>query len=623
MILHKNRVEKYCVIHGKNPDAITCTAVGEFCRQVRICEGSDLKVYDFEPIEHFDGRVFICPDDEQLKPYGLTVPRETFREDAFYIKISGNIAVIDGGRLGKLYGVYEFLERYFGVRYYTYKDTRTPHTADIIAEDTEINFTPGIRYRDLYGHDSRYDARIRSRFRSTAETDPLSMANYGVETLWATPSCHTVDRILLQHDDPEYGYDKHPEYFSYLPKYGKRIFRLHNDLGFPYGDGEICWSNKEVRAIITERVKNWIIDSPKARIFAIDQNDYNCYCECPECTALAKKYGKNGELRWSAPVVDAVNDIARRIKEWQKTDERVKDREIIIETFGYLYGRQAPIGIKAEDNLMIRLCTNPCYHHFIEDETCAYNVDFKTIIDEWKEVTHKLWIWSYPGNFYWYTNYVPSLKTMQNHMKFWNDSGIEGLFMEFFDEPNYIGPFYEVRQYLYARCMYNPDFDFKAELKMVMEYFYGNCAPFMLEFIKRYDENCEKVEWQHYYCSETYYKECYTDEFIEVGTSLFETALKQADNARVRAAVRREYAFFKFLKMYVSTRGKDYGAMQEVLDEFKDLEINFQMLDRFVDNYYGGEVTDWFRPEIEKRNLNNMKAHISELAEKYGVKKDD
>ena len=54
---------------------------------------------------------------------------------------------------------------------------------------------------------------------------------------------------------------------------------MNGDYGFKWGEGEICWTHPEVIDILTERVKQWVLNEPRMRIFSITQNDYANYCE--------------------------------------------------------------------------------------------------------------------------------------------------------------------------------------------------------------------------------------------------------------------------------------------------------------------------------------------------------
>ncbi|MBQ8309179.1 MAG: DUF4838 domain-containing protein [Clostridia bacterium] len=603
MFLHRNGRSTYYVIYGSAENSVLQNAVSEFCYFVRLCFGQDLQASNIIPVEKYESYVLIGADDEVLNAFGVTLPREKFGEDTVYIGVKGNAVVIDGGKRGLLYAVYEFLHKYFGCRFYLPEQIKTPVTKDVELQEGEYLYTPAISFREVYSYDSRSSREFRARTFQTNEVDPLSMSNCGVEKLWSTPGCHTVDQLLLPVDDPEYGYDKHPEYFSYLERKGKRYASFEYRKNMKWLEGEICWTNSEVIEIITERLKRWILDSPRSRAFSITQNDFGEHCECPECKRLAYEHGKDGEPRWSAPIVYALNKIGKNIKEWQKTDERVKNREIFVESFAYIYGKEAPIGMELEDNVMIRLCTSYCLAHASDDENCAFNREVRRICGEWSKVCKKLYLWTYPNNHNWYGSYTPLLKHAQSHIKYFAGLNVYGLFNEFSDFGKRVGPLYAVKQYMLARLTWNPDIDCEAEWKEAVEYLYEDAAPYILEVEKRYFENCENIPNFHHLGSQSIMKDYYTDEFLDIATQLYEQALKHAKKARIRLLVRKEYFYLKWTKMFLH-RGTNYAEMDELLEEMDELELHegLPKADLFKQHYYGGEKSDWFLESILIRN---------------------
>lgn len=611
MKLFKNSQATFGIIYSGNAQAIDNHAVSEMALFIRRCEGGDIRVYPFKPTYEYENYMCIGADDDVLEQFGVRVPRETFTDDTVYILVKDNVVVLDGGKRGQLYAVYEFVERFMGVRFYLPEEMKAPKVKDLEIPDCEIVYTPKIRFRNLYSNDMRRDRDFCVRHRMNTENDPLNMENYGGSANWAKPDCHTTFQNLLPPEDPEYGFDKHPEYFSYIEAQGKRVARRHMDYGFPWGEGEICWSNPEVIEILTERVKQWVLNEPRMRIFSVTQNDYGTYCECPKCKELAYKHGKDGKPRWSAPIVYSVNQIARNIKAWQQTDERVKNREILLETFAYLYGKEPPVGMQVEDNVIIRNCVSFCWLHDTYDETCPYNKVLRRNFEGWKAIAKNMYIWSYPQNHAWYIAYNLVLTTFRNHVKYLAEQGVMGVFEEM-GAAGRVGPLFPVKQYMYARLTWNPDIDFDGEYREAMEYFYGEAAPYLMEIERRLLEMSKTLKDYHPHNSHTILKQHYTDEFLETATQLYEVALTRVKTARHKLAVRKEYAYLKWTKMYLN-RGKDYAEMQRVLDEFEELEIHFSKVEMFKKHYYGGRKNDWFLTEIEERNLKNEYNRLQEL----------
>ncbi len=599
-------------VYGNNPDPVDDNAVYEYALFMRLCTAQDQKVYAQIP-QSASTFVFIGADNAEAKKLGVRVPREQFKDDTVYILVRENYVVLDGGCRGKLYAVYEFLERFMGVRFYAPEHYKTPRATNVCIEDCEIMYTPQIEFRSVYGYDVRWDREFCARVRCNSEAVRTGLKHYGGALKWSNPGCHTTFDYLFRPEDEETGFAKHPEYYSFRKDKNARVGRHHTDYGFLWGEGEICWSNPDVIDILTERIKVWVLDNTETEIFSVSQNDWPEHCECEACTKLAEKYGKDGELRWSAPVVYALNEIARRIKAWQQADERVKNRRIFLETFAYQYSTMPPVGLRVEDNVIIRLCTHECcFYHTLDDKTCPLNRQFALSIEGWKEIAKHIYVWDYANNHTFHIAFNTILNVIQKNVQYLAQNNVMGIFEEY-QGGDRLGTWFFVRQYLYARALWNPDLDFQAEYKEAMEFFYEEAAPYLMEVERRFQENTNALENFHPGLAYTILAEHYTPEFLESATQLFELALTKVKREVVRLRVRKEYACLKWTKMYLN-KGKDYFEMDAVYNELEALDIHFPKMDSFKNHFLGGKKNDLYLPEIEDRNRKRELQKLQELS---------
>ncbi len=611
------------VLYSHKADTVDKTAVGEYCLFLHYCTECDPHAYRVLPSAFTE---FVClgTENEFARYFGIDVPKEKFKDDTVYIRVKGNVVVLDGGKRGKLYAVYEFLERFLGVRFYSPQDYKTPHIENLEIPDCEIIYTPPIRFRELYAYDLRWDNAFSARLRNNSENYPLGLDAYGGSLMWAFPKSHTTLTRLMPPEDKKNGFAAHPEYYAYRKDKGCRVCRHHTEFGFPWGEGEICWTNPKVRKLLVEKMKQWILDEPDMEIFSLSQSDYLEHCECEECEALAIKHGLNGEPRWSAPIIDAVNHVAREIRKWQKNDGRVKGRIIYIETFAYHYATDAPIDLPVENNVLIRFCgAHKCNFHRM-DEECKSNELLRKAFEEWNKIAKNIYVWTYPNNHCMSIAYNSELRVYQNHVQYYADKGIWGIFAQF-DNTRYrgVGPWWEVRQYLYAKILWDPYLDFDKEYREAMEFFYGDAAPYLMEVERRYIESLEEYDNKckkeknnpglHLPVAYTILPEYYSEEFIQAAENLFEIALSKVDTQKLQYRVRREYAYLKFIKMYLH-KGVNYDEMQKVLDEFDSLGIEFENVERFREHFFGGRKDDLFLPEIEDRNREALREKLMAIA---------
>ena len=466
---------RFCsaLVYNKERDSADVIAINEYALFLHYCTEKDQPNFMREPVG-FESYVYLGTKNNRAKERGVVVPYSLFEEDTIYILVKDNFVLLDGGKRGKIYAVYEFLERFLGVRFYAPNAYKTPLHKDINIPECEILYTPKIKFRELYSPYMRWDNAYFIRLRGNLEEYALSCENAGGGVKWAKPKSHTTFGKLMVPEDSETGFAKHPEYYSFRKDKNARVGRHHHEWGFPWGEGEVCWSNPQVVEIMTERLKSWILDEEDSEIFSITQNDWNDHCQCPECEKIAKRYGKDGEPRWSAPMIYAINKIARSIKEWQKTDQRVKDRKILIDTFAYHYSLQPPIGLDMEDNILLRITMHDCcYYHSIEDANCPLNAYFLDAFNGWKNIAKQLYIWDYPSNQTFEVAFDPTFFMIQNNIRFFAENNVVGVFEELENDSRYmIGPFIQVRNYLLAKLLWNPDLDVEAEKKEAIEFFY-------------------------------------------------------------------------------------------------------------------------------------------------------
>lgn len=576
-------------------DELTIRAINEFCLFIRKCTEKDQPVATrYDPSQNY----VVIGENLRLVDDIVKVPYEKFKDDTAYFKIQNNLVLLGGKKRGILYSVYEFFERMLGVRFYAPENYLTPRHADLSLPDTEFLYTPAITFREVYSPDFRWNREYSARNRGNSENSPYKLADMGGGALWALPNCHTTFKNLLNPQDEEFGFAAHPEFYSYRKDKGCRVARISGG----WGEGEICWSNDKAIEIMTERLKEWILSQPDKEIFSISQNDWETHCECPECEKTALKYGENGEPRWSAPLIVAINKIAVKIKEWQKTDDRVKNRKIILETFAYKYSTLAPVGVKAEDNVMIRLCTHECcFNHAIEDDTCPINREFVKALNGWEKIASMIYVWDYATNSYFDVAYNTVMKVLPKNIKYFAKHKIVGVFEEFCGS-RFSGLFPQIRQYMLGALLWNPDMDYEEELKKAFDFFYGRVGKYVLETEKLFWKFTDEDKSFHPRLAYTIYKEQYPEEFLTRATELFEKAVAEAETEEIALRVKRDYVCLKFIKMYINRAEMPVEEIKKVTDEFDRLGTSFGKLQMFKEHCFEGKLSDFFLSEIELRN---------------------
>ena len=297
-VLMQDRKPKCSIVITKNADVAQKYAASELATYLGKIGGgtapniSKSKQADLYPI------IFHLTDDSELEPEGFKLDSNKKR-----LLISAKAPV------GLLYGAYEVLKRYGGIRWlYPGADGEYYKIKDIISIP-QINkvFNPDFEFRtgNNIGNTKncrkwvlRNNMRLigpHNRMKRFREFAPLIMEGYQCFTrLLAGIGVDTNDYSQLR-PRLEKLYKTHPEYFP-LHK-GKRIFLL-NKRGRT--DRQICTTNKDVREIMARNLSRQIkekVPTAKDGRFWLAPADGTLWCECPACKAVDSKNDiKNGYI---------------------------------------------------------------------------------------------------------------------------------------------------------------------------------------------------------------------------------------------------------------------------------------------------------------------------------------
>lgn len=380
-------------------------------------------------------------------------------DDGFRIVARPPHLVIAGsGVRGTLYGAYELLERYGGCRWYASFHTVVPRRGRLAVpaalDDTQI---PAFVMREPFWYDM-FRGDFAARSRANGNRMELAEKHGGKIRFGAGLSVHTFYRLM----SPEEFFADHPEYFSEID--GRRVADR----------AQLCLSNPEVLRICTERMLERIRRDPTAKLYSLSQNDWYGYCTCAECRALDEREGTP-----AASMIHFVNQVAAEIEK--------EFPDAWIETLAYQYTRTPPKTIRPRHNVVPRLCTIECDFSLPLDRSPhPQNIRFVEEIQGWSAVTDKLYIWDYTTNFAHYLGPHPNFASLQGNVQFFRDHRVVGLF----EQGAYQGrhaEFAELRAWVLAKLLWDPDQDIEALYDDFFAGYYGQAAP----LVRRYWEELQ------------------------------------------------------------------------------------------------------------------------------------
>ena len=367
------------------------------------------------------------------------------------MRVKGGRLLLAGGRpRGTVYAVYRFREEQGGVRWWAPWATDIPHRPSLRVSELNVRSRPAFEYREPFWW-AGFDAQWKAHNGANGENHPIPEALGGC--IKYKGFAHTFYPLV----PPDKYFAPHPEWYSLIN--GKRT----------HENAQLCLSNPELRDFVVLRVKEWLRESPEDKIISVTQNDCAGACECPNCKAIDDAEGSP-----SGSMVAFVNYIAEKIEP--------EFPDVAVDTFAYQYTRHPPKTIKPRPNVIVRLCSIEC--NFREPLDHPSNAAFLADLATWSQMCHRLYVWDYVTDF---SNYVlphPNWFVLGPNVRLFQQYGVKGVF----EEGAYAGPgeeMAELRSWVLAQLLWNPQSDDRALTKEFLRGYYGNGAG---DIIERYLE---------------------------------------------------------------------------------------------------------------------------------------
>lgn len=371
------------------------------------------------------------------------------------IKNDGYAMLVDGGNLyvtgaldrGTLFGAYDFLEKYLGVR--TYGGVTYPEKQEMYEIKDNFRVDIPADLRTVYSTPVMYRRTSWTAVNDGWAYFPMWDCYNSSEIKFAGEGCHTIGRLA------ETG-----GYLSPIP----------------------CLTDENIIQTVMKNVRIELEKNPNARYISVSQNDGVSHgCRCKNCRAVEEEEGSP-----SGPWIRLVNRIANDIKDDYPN--------VLVETLAYTYTEKPPKITKPAENVAIRLCTyNCCFAHALDDPDCPRNAAFIDTIKGWSEICDHLMIWTYSANFQAGDNgdkngFAPNFRVILKNVKFFVDHKVEAIYIEGVQHPeNQVSTVMgELRAYLWGRAMWRPDMteeEFTAYTDDFMKYYYGDAGPLLLKYI--------------------------------------------------------------------------------------------------------------------------------------------
>ena len=461
------------IVNAVTPEKISfIVGVNEFSRQAGL---DDKKLTRDSFMIRRDGRkIYILGTDAPLI-------REVAGKDRNEYPVSVEKALQDGvwrqkSAKGTLFGVYDFLERFAGVRFFFPNELGV-----IVPKDRDLKL-PGI---DIFDR-ADCDVRTFHIYRGAWEDIPpekiknpygeyvspqrnLSAWRWRAESAY-TPCMHGLGRLNLEN---RFG-ESHPEYFA-LRTDGRR----HKEKGMHFIP-HICFASgvsdeifKDMQALAAGEpsaargIPFWDPTSVQNGYFSISLHDALYPCHCEKCWP---HLGKDDAQERTNYIWGFGTNLAKRAKE--------ADLPLVITTFAYHYTTPVP-DCEIPDNMHVQVCVKGPFG--AGKKGGAYGgLDQIPLIRAWydKVPYHDISLYNYADKFdTMHYDRIPNMAP-RAFGKFYAEAGpyINGAYVEAVTD-DYM--FNYLTSYIFGKLMWNNSCDWQALLKDHYRAMFGPAADTM------------------------------------------------------------------------------------------------------------------------------------------------
>lgn len=327
---------------------------------------------------------------------------------------------------------YVFLENYLGCRWYAPEVSKIPKQVRIVLDPISYDYSPPITTRTVHSRLFYENHDFADRQKVTYQAFPYYVPKARV---------HTFHRFLPE----EKFYEEHPAFYA-----------LRGNQRLPT---QLCLTNKTVLQIVKDSVAALFKRHPEATVISVSQDDNKQHCLCEGCKKIDDEEGSP-----AGTMVRFVNKVARAFPD--KT----------ISTLAYQYTRKPP-KTRPEKNVLITLCSIECDRSAPISEKCA---DFANDLKGWGALTDNIRIWDYTTQF---TNFLapfPNLHTLQPNVQLFRNNNAKWVFEQHSNNPSEL---FELRSYVTAKLLWNPDLDMDALITDFTDGYYEEAGTYVRQYI--------------------------------------------------------------------------------------------------------------------------------------------
>ncbi|MDQ8005133.1 MAG: DUF4838 domain-containing protein [Pedobacter sp.] len=212
---------------------------------------------------------------------------------------------------------------------------------------------------------------------------------------------------------------------------------------------QLNFSSVDLQKALERAIEEKLQNEPSINKFMIMPYDNDLVCNCELCL-------KEGNSRTNAsPAVFALID--RLAAKFPKAS---------FYSTAYVSTEKAPQK-PARENVGVMISTMS-FPKGIVIERSNKAQQISQYFKSWQNITKNIYLWDYAINFDNYFEFYPTASTAQRNLQFYIKNGVNGIFMHGSDEGSFAA-FGNLKSYLYAQMLSNPDADLKKHINLFLE----------------------------------------------------------------------------------------------------------------------------------------------------------
>lgn len=493
-------------------------------------------------------------------------------------------------KLGSVYAVDTFLERFCGVRWYMPGPLGEvcPESDSLAVKDVDLRLKPWSEYR-------RFEPDVlRDYFHFIGSGKEEGYASFPVKYGWREIHLWALRMKALGCEAYGANHSLIGEWFAKRFPNRKELFAQGYDQSV-----QLCLSNPATLKQVTQDAQEYFEGKSNygrghGRYYPVMPHDYGGrWCKCDLCRRLLKP--ETGGF-WNGSASDYVwgfvNEVARRVKK--------RDGSRWISNCAYAAYTLPPQNVKLEDNVAVTICRVlvDCF----KDE--GYRAFQRKLIPEWAKRAKRWYLWEYydhiqmNGRESMFPGVFPH--AAQEDMKLLKANGCRGMFIEMNSVESCIPNFAQdyLNLYVALKLLQDTDLDVDELLREHCQLFYGPAGEPMNRFFLKMEErftNPDNWKLEGEQMSSDWERVCPKPVLNEFRTLMQEaTSLAHEEPYLTRVRLMREAVLGMMEKNFAKhanlVRNRARLAIRRVVDPARDLEEETNHIARFLT--IAGDPTD-------------------------------